>query len=165
MTTFPRVYWDTNIFIMLREHSGDLHDLLWQWLGTIRGKDLKFLTSQLTFSELKVRPLQQSDLELLRTYDEWSLDDDWLEIHSISRSVLDGAALLRSQRTNLKLPDAIHLATALHAGCTHFLTADQGLKSVDSLVHPIEGKLDIVPLAILRPDEATLRSLIRSLAE
>ncbi|MDK4705086.1 type II toxin-antitoxin system VapC family toxin [Rhizobium sp. CNPSo 4062] len=165
MTTFPRIYWDTNIFIMLREHSGQLHDLLWQLLEATRGHHVSFTTSELTFSELKVRPLQQNDLELFKTYDEWSSGDRWLEIWPVSRPVLEGAALLRAQKAGLKLPDAIHVATALHVHCSHFLTADMGLKNIDDLVHPLRGKLDIIPLTILRPDEPTLTSLLKSMAE
>ena len=164
MTALRTIYFDTNIFITLREQSGVAHDLLWDILNTAKGRVLPISTSALTFSELKVKPLQIGDLDLLQTYDEWSSSAPWMDIWPVTLPILDGAALLRATRTGLKLPDAIHLATALHLRCSDFLTADKGFKDVLELRHPTKGALDIVPLTILRPDEPTLTSLLQSLA-
>lgn len=165
MNASRSIYWDTNIFIMLREQRGVLHDLLWEILGAARGRALPFSTSALTFSELKVKPLQQRNLEILQTYEDWSSSGQWMDIWPITLPVLDGAALLRATRAGLKLPDAIHLATALHIRSRYFLTADMGLRDIAELEHPTKGKLDISPLTILRPDEPTLASILKSLAE
>ncbi len=164
--TAPRgIYWDTNVVVALMEQSGIVHDLLWAILEMIEKKPVYVSTSALTFAELKVKPLQQQNFELLRTYEEWSSSRSWLDIWSITPPILDGAALLRATRGGLKLPDAIHLATALHSRCTHFLTADKGIGDITDLVHPVSGPLDITPLTILRPDEPTLTSLLKSMAE
>jgi predicted nucleic acid-binding protein len=158
------IYWDTNVFIMLREQSNAAHDLLWQILGAAQGK-LTFSTSAMTFSELKVKPLQDRNLPLLQTYEDWaSPSGRWMEILPISDPILDMAALLRATRPGVKLPDAVHLASALQLRCDHFLSADMGLKDISDLHHPISGNLNIAPLTVLRTDEPTLSSLLASLA-
>jgi predicted nucleic acid-binding protein len=50
----------------------------------------------------------------------------------VTRAILRGAAQLRAS-TNVRLPDAIHLATANAAGCDSFLTNDQQLQSRTTL--------------------------------
>lgn len=50
----------------------------------------------------------------------------------ISRSILIRAAAIRAS-TKLKLPDAIHAATAITTGCTTFLTNDKQFKTVKRL--------------------------------
>ena len=46
-----------------------------------------------------------------------------LEVIPINRDILEDAAQWRAT-SKLKLPDAIHLATALHRQCDSFLTND-----------------------------------------
>ena len=46
---------------------------------------------------------------------------------SPTRNIIITAAKLRGQ-TNLKLIDALHIATAIDAGCPIFLTNDAGMK-------------------------------------
>jgi len=50
----------------------------------------------------------------------------------IRRELLIDAAQLRAT-TKLKLPDALHAATALASQCTTFLTNDQQFKTVAGL--------------------------------
>ncbi len=42
------------------------------------------------------------------------------------------AARIRREHTRLKLPDAIHIATAMHAGCTDLISQDKKLVEVAS---------------------------------
>lgn len=164
MTPESRIYWDTNIFIMLREQSGACHELLWNILEALKNRARPFYTSLLTFSELKVKPLQNADADLVRTYEEWPVSSQWLDVLPVEKPVLEGAAVLRAGSKGLKLPDAIHVATALHVRCTYFLTSDMGIGSTEKLVHPIHGSLDITPLTVIRPDAPTLSSILQSLA-
>jgi hypothetical protein len=50
-----------------------------------------------------------------------------------------------------KLPDAIHVVTAMQAKCTHFLSADAALKLPTPLQH-------------VKPDRAGIMTVIRQLA-
>jgi len=51
----------------------------------------------------------------------------------VSRDVLIAAARLRAE-TGLKLPDAIHAATAQFTGCDQFLTNDTHVPALPVLV-------------------------------
>ena len=46
--------------------------------------------------------------------------------------IMTNAAELRRVHASLKLPDAIHLATALHAGCTELISQDKKVIAVAS---------------------------------
>ncbi len=55
-----------------------------------------------------------------------------LEVVPINRTILIESARLRST-TNLRLPDAIHVATAILSGCETFLTNDKRLEALSDL--------------------------------
>ena len=47
----------------------------------------------------------------------------------VSRDILLETVELRLQHpVRLNLPDAIHLASAVKAGCSHFVTSDKGIR-------------------------------------
>ena len=55
-----------------------------------------------------------------------------LEVVPINRTILIESARLRST-TNLRLPDAIHVATAILSGCETFLTNDKRLEALSGI--------------------------------
>jgi predicted nucleic acid-binding protein len=60
----------------------------------------------------------------------------------VSLAIADSAARLRA-RYNLRTPDALHVATAINAGCQAFLTNDNTLKRVTELSILILDDLEI----------------------
>ncbi|MEH1926024.1 type II toxin-antitoxin system VapC family toxin [Nostoc sp.] len=66
------------------------------------------------------------------TYKQLISNSQNLTVISVSRQVLIEAAQLRAS-INIKLPDAIHAATALLTQCSTFLTNDQHFRSVPEL--------------------------------
>ena len=52
---------------------------------------------------------------------------DALRLVPVSRPILIDAAALRAKHSALKLPDAIHVATARASGCEVLLTNDRAL--------------------------------------
>lgn len=161
-----RIYLDTNIFIALVEQDGLVPDLL-RTLVEEKPDALEpyFATSELTFSEVVVKPYRDKAQQTIRSYDSMLISSAWLQLGPVDRSVLYHAAVLRADNKHLKLPDAIHIATAIGCGCTHLLTADQGIGPEYTLSHDQRGTpVEPTSLAILRPDEPTLTSLLQSLA-
>lgn len=75
--------------------------------------------------------MKNSDADLVQTY-ESLLTASEMQLIPVTLSLLREAANLRAT-TNLKTPDAIHAATAIDAGCTLFLTNDNGFRNVTNL--------------------------------
>jgi predicted nucleic acid-binding protein len=93
---------------------------------------LSAVTSELTLAEVLVKPLADHNDDLCRLYETTLWTSRGLSVLPVTRAILRGAAQLRAS-TNVRLPDAIHLATANAAGCDSFLTNDQQLQSRTTL--------------------------------
>jgi predicted nucleic acid-binding protein len=121
-----RVGIDANVFIYLVEAASypALQPSVTRLFAACDAGQITPVTSALTLGELLPVPLRQQDHALVRFYRELITSPSVLEVAPVSLTVLDAAAVLRSQ-TRLKLPDAIHLATAFEAGCQFFVTNDQ----------------------------------------
>ena len=163
MTRPVSIYLDTNILILFKEIQSPEQEQLAALLASCRRLEHIPFTSTLTYSELLVKPLADDNRDLVETYENWMGGGLWLKAVPPSPAVLLTASLIRAQSSKIKLPDAIHLASAIFAGCSVFLSADTGLTDIDELIHPVRGKLPMTPLKVLRPDEPTLTSLIESL--
>lgn len=135
-----KLYLDTNVFIGTFEGSDALSRALTDLLALdTRDGQHGFATSELTLAELLVHPYRYQDDIGRQRYDSMIRPSHWLAVGPVDRQVLTGAAVLRS-RYRLKLPDAVHLSTALHFGCDSFLTGDGGLTGTYSLDHVTTGQ-------------------------
>jgi predicted nucleic acid-binding protein len=83
------------------------------------------VASDLTRMECRVKPLRDSNADLLKDYDDY-FEEAVAEIVVLSREVIDCATDIRA-RYGFKTPDAIHLAAAIVSGCDMFLTNDYRL--------------------------------------
>ena len=162
MVTVRRLYVDTNVFIRLFEGSDELVDHLRDLFLAERNGGKPFLTtSELTLAELLVNPYRRNDDKMIQIYDNWTLTNSALEVGPVNRYVLWYAAVLRSQFQSLKLPDAIHLSTAIGFGCSHFLTADKGIDDHYELMHQRFGSIKgPVRIDILRPEIDVVKHLV-----
>lgn len=125
------VYVDTAIIIYSLEKFPDYYAALEPLWIKLKAKEIRMITSELALLETLVLPLRNSDTDLVQTY-ESLLTASEIELIPVTLSLLRNAASLRAT-TNLKTPDAIHAATALDAGCTIFLTNDNGFRNVPNL--------------------------------
>jgi predicted nucleic acid-binding protein len=91
----------------------------------------RLLASRLSRLECRVKPLRAGDAATLATYDAF-FTRARLSVLDVSAAVLDRATELRA-RHGFKVPDAIHLATAIEAGADAFLTGDAGLAKCPGL--------------------------------
>jgi uncharacterized protein len=124
-----RVYLDTNVFIEAFEGRGPLSEKLADFLVANENRQRqRLVTSELTMAELLVKPIEMQRHDLISTYDNWTISNSYLEVIPVSREVLGDAALRRARDKSLKLPDAIHLTTAIKAECRYFLTSDKRIK-------------------------------------
>jgi predicted nucleic acid-binding protein len=151
-----RIYLDTNIFITAFETGTEVSGKLVTLLSTARiSPSPRFVTSEMTLAELLVRPFRNNDAGQIALYSPTIASSPWLDAQPVSRDIFISAAGLRASVPSRKLPDAVHLSTAIIAGCTHVLTADKGLGPQTT---------EDLPIGVLRPDEPTLNALIERLS-
>ena len=156
-----RLYVDTNIFIRLFEAKGDVSEALAElFLRAPRAAAPFLATSELTLAELLVGVFRQRNDRLIDLYGTWANTNPYVEAGPVDRLILRSAAVLRARYGSLRLPDAIHLATALHMRCSHLLTDDLKLRGTYELFNHHWG-LTIGPAAveIVRPDVEYVRAL------
>ena len=158
------LYLDTNVLISLYEGEGETHDALWQLVNASVGRDdISFHTSSLSFSELLAKPYRERNHRLARQYLTLAMSDGWLVAHDVGARVIELAAVIRAA-LRMKLPDALHFATAIIGGCSHMLTSDAGFLGHGDLAHPISGGSIPVSVVAIRPDAASIASLAKALS-
>lgn len=122
-----RIYLDSNIVIYAIEGLAQYAAQVQPLLDAMDSAEVLIVTSELTLAEVLVGPLKTQNLSIQQTYRAFLTTTPTLEVAPISRTVLTEAAQLRAT-TKLKLPDAIHLATAMQYQCDTFLTNDEAFR-------------------------------------
>jgi predicted nucleic acid-binding protein len=85
------------------------------------------VTSELTIAECLIKPLSDRNAGTVAAYLTFLDGRPEFPVLPVSRSILLEAARLRAE-TGIKLPDAIHVATASAADCDVFLTYDRRVR-------------------------------------
>jgi predicted nucleic acid-binding protein len=165
MPPSSRVYFDANVIIHMVESDGTVADLLSSLVMAKESRSNRnFVTSELSVAECLVKPLRERP-DLIGMY-QLVLDQGvYFQIASIDSDVIWNSAELRAKSTKLKLPDAMHIATALNQDCSHFLTSDTGIGGkFERLLSRKRLLRRKEPMQIIRPDPATLTSLLAEFA-
>jgi predicted nucleic acid-binding protein len=126
------LYLDANIFIYSLEAIEPWATLLQDVFSGLITEELSAVSSSLTLAECLVLPFKQNKNSLVKVYREALLSNHHLTIAPITDQILISAANIRAQ-SGLKLPDAIHAATALTSQCTAVLTNDSGFNRVSGI--------------------------------
>lgn len=132
LTLSGRIYLDTNIFIYALEGYPIFRTALATLLDALDRQELTAVTSELTLAEALVKPFLDRSVEREAAYLRMLQSSASLQMLPVNRDVLVAAARLRAD-TSIKLPDAIHAATAQIAGCSYFLTNDSHVKIIPGL--------------------------------
>ena len=123
------LYVDTAPFIYFTEKRVGAVDKMRAIFTTVNAGQFKIITSPVTLPETLMKPLQAEDEPLITQYRTMFFHTKGIAIGDITAPIGNVAADLRA-RYNLRTPDALHIATAIDAGCDAFLTNDLGLKRV-----------------------------------
>ncbi len=126
------IYLDTNVWIYALEGYPALVQPLTELFTAIDRGDISAVTSELTLAEVLVKPFMDGSLERQAAYQQVIRSTSTLQVFPVSREILVEAAKLRAT-AQLKLPDAVHVATALSTQCSTFLTNDRKLQSIPNL--------------------------------
>lgn len=137
-----KVYLDTNIVIYAVEGFVPLQRAVEHLFARIEAGEIAAATSTLTLAEVLVKPFRAARYDLVELYREFLEGAAWIASVPISTSTLVMAAEMRAG-SGLTLADAIHVASAVEAGCSVFVTNDRRLALPASLTQ--------VPIASLDP--------------
>lgn len=118
-----RVYLDACVVIYLVENATPYSEQATAFLQA--NNDALLYVSALVRLEVIVKPMREGNRQLVSDYESFLSAQNWLGIND---DIVGRAADLRA-RHGLKTPDAIHLAAALHHGCSEFWTNDGRLAS------------------------------------
>jgi predicted nucleic acid-binding protein len=100
------------------------------------------IASYLVLAEVLVHPIKTGNAILTQQYENVLVKSRDFQLIPIGEAVSKKAAELRA-KYNLKTPDALHVASALVAGCDAFLTNDSGIKRVTEITVLILDELEL----------------------
>jgi predicted nucleic acid-binding protein len=141
--TSNRIYLDTNLFIYAVEAIEPYGQLVRPLFEAADGGEIRLVTSSLALAETLVMPYRKRDDVLIAAYRElFTRPPTGLLVAPLDAAVLEQAARLRATVDSLRLPDAIHLATARSQQCDTFLTNDKRLKAATVLPVVVLSDLD-----------------------
>jgi len=131
-----KLYFDANVFIYAVEGSDDIAGRLRTLFELLSRNRNLAVTSELTLAEV----LPRADPIRRRNYLELILYSGLFDLYPVTRDVLMETADYRRiagvsrpdaskpYASMPKLPDAIHVVTAVRAGCDRMLSFDQALR-------------------------------------
>jgi len=123
---------DTAPFIYFIEQHPTYLSLMREILQLVDSGTILACSSVITLTELLTMPLRSGNFSLADEYRRLLYYSRNFRLIPISVTIAERAALIRAQY-NLRTPDAIQIATALHCECDTFLTNDVKLKRLTEL--------------------------------
>ena len=139
-----RIAIDSVSVIYYIEDHPNYADKVEEVLRFIELEQIESVTSVVTLAEVLVKPLKLGDQKLENDYRDFLQDRDDLPLIPVGEVVAERAARLRA-KYNLKLPDALQVATALESNCGAFLTNDVGIKRVTEIRVLVLDELELDP--------------------
>ena len=127
MKTGDHVYLDSNVVITILEHTAPLNRAQRLFIDALETGQVTAISSHLTLAECLVKPMRESNKQAIEAVLQFLEHQEHIELLQVSRDILVKAAEIRAV-SGTKLPDAIHLASAVAAGCDAFLSDDKGIR-------------------------------------
>ena len=131
LPTAGLVYIDANGLIYSVERVEPYRTLLEPMWQQAQDGNLSIVSSPVLITEVLVKPLQVGNTEIEMQYRELFASNA-VSLLDAPYAVFDDTAHLRAE-TGLKIPGALHAATALRAGCALFITNDTDFRRVREL--------------------------------
>lgn len=127
-----RVYFDANIFIYLLEHHQELGEICLSLVQSAVDKEMDGYSGELVLAELLVKPLKDNNARAVQAVKDLFTKDTRIELLPHTKSAFIAAAHLRATY-KIKLPDALHIATAIENDIEVFLTNDREIPSIPEI--------------------------------
>ena len=122
------VYLDANIIIYIVEGYATHRAILRDLVKALDDRAFRAMTSELTLAEVLVGAFRAPDRRYEAVYSNVLSGREPIEVIPVGRDILIGAARLRAE-SRMRLPDAIHVATARTHQCDLLLTNDHRLQA------------------------------------
>jgi predicted nucleic acid-binding protein len=126
------VYFDANIFIYLLENHSDFGEICLSIVQSAVDKELDGYSGDLVLAELLVKPLKDNNARAVKAVKDLFSKETRIELLPHKRSTFETAALLRANY-KIKLPDALHIATAIENHIEVVLTNDREIPSIPEI--------------------------------
>jgi predicted nucleic acid-binding protein len=140
-----RVYLDTNVLIRGMERTDAGAGEVGRLIEFAERDRLELVTSELTLSEVLVGPIRLGDDILATAYLDLLTDDPIFELLPATREILIESSQIRA-RSSARLPDSVHVATAILSGCRLIVSYDRRLR-------------DLCELDVIEPSHAVFATL------
>jgi predicted nucleic acid-binding protein len=108
----------------------------------LNSEQIRAVTSPVTLAECLVLPIRQNDSEKQQIFVDILTSRGTADFIKTDTVIAQCAAEIRV-RYNLKLPDALQIATAIESNCEAFLTNDAQLKRVMELRVLVISELEV----------------------
>ena len=128
-----KLYLDTNILIHIVEGNPLLQSNVDALLRRIEAGELSTATSELSIAEVLVKPYMTGNTRLAALYEALLVSGPQMVVAPVDLAILKSGARLRAL-TRAKLPDAIHVATAMALKCDYVVSEDAGMKVLPPLL-------------------------------
>jgi predicted nucleic acid-binding protein len=149
----PRIYFDANAFMYAFEGDEQTRAPVRRLLHRLVDQPSVGVTSELVPAELLAPITRPGALSIeirRRMYLDLLVRNSFFDLRPVTRDILLETSHLR-ERAKLKLPDAIHLATAIASNCRYMLSNDDDFDRAPGLIR-------------VEPDEAGIEILLGALA-
>jgi predicted nucleic acid-binding protein len=132
MDGVSKLYVDANILIYFIEGNAEFQAMVARVFAEADARGAVLVTSEMSIAECLHGPFKRGDAPLVETYRAFFKDEELIALAPIVVPVLDLAAQVGAD-LGLKTVDAIHVASAMSAGCDALLTNDRGMRATEPL--------------------------------
>jgi len=127
-----RLYIDASPLIYFVERNPAYVDRVRAIIEQVDAGSLEGVSSVMVLTEVLAHPIRLKESGIQRAYHRILRNSTNFRLIPLQESTAVEAANFRAHY-NLRTPDALHIATALEAGCEAFLTNDHALRRVSEI--------------------------------
>lgn len=126
------IFLDTAPIIYFIENHPQFADIVEVFIEQLDQGNIQAVISPVTVAESLVNPFKEQDQRLQQDFIDFMLRQQSILMKETDVNISIKAAQLKASY-NLKLPDALQVATAIVTGCDSFLTNDKKLSRISEL--------------------------------
>lgn len=132
LQTVQQLYIETTPLIYYVEENPTYIARMDAIIAMVGQGNIALVSSVITLAEVLPQPLKTGNTTLAQEYRAILVHSAGFSLLSVTAQMAERAADLRA-RYSLRTPDALHVATAIIAGCDAFLTNDAALRRISEL--------------------------------